>query len=48
MQALLNIQGIPNDTFKMKNMTVAHLNELKGKNSIILKLFLKDRIKHIH
>ena len=34
MQALLNIQGIPNDTFKMKNMTVAHLNELMVKNSI--------------
>ena len=34
MQALLNIQGIPNDTYKMKNMTVAHLNELMEKNSI--------------
>ena len=34
MQALLNVHEIPNDTFKMKNMTVVRLNELMEKNSV--------------
>lgn len=34
MQTLLNVYEIPNDTFKMKNMTVVRLNELMGKNSV--------------
>lgn len=34
LQALLIVQGIPNDTFKMKQMTVERLNSLMNKNSI--------------